>query len=71
MARKRYYLYRKTLWAFTPEATGAIKRILTRCGVNDLDLAVALLEIWWEEERIYDQRKLDDRSGPRLVIDPP
>lgn len=71
MARRCYYIYRKTLWAFTPEARGALRRILTQCGVKDLDLAVALLEIWWGEERLYDKRKLlDHRSGRAVVIDP-
>lgn len=39
------------LWAFTLEALDALKR-LTQMDI-DLDLAVALLETAWPEERIY------------------
>ena len=45
-------------WAFTPEALDRLRE-LTVLGL-DLDLAVAVLEIFWPEEQIYD---LGDRQA--------
>lgn len=48
-------IHEPMLWAFTPEAMEKLNE-LTGLGM-DLDLAVAVLEISWSEDRIYDLKE--------------